>query len=148
MVKGDLKDLVGGGLLGAIGLIFVVKSFDLGIGSFTRMEPGFFPLVVGSAACLVAAGLIVQAFGRAGRIEGMDWRGALAVSAGLVAFGLMIGRFGLAPAILSAVILSALGDRRTSLIETAVLAAVLCLAVWLIFSVGLGLAVPLVRGLG
>jgi len=148
MAKGDLRDIVGGGVLGLVGLIFVIGSFDLGIGSFTHMEPGFFPLVAGLAACLVAAGIVVQALGRGGRIQGMDWRGTLAISAGLLAFGLTIGRFGLAPAVVAAVVLSALGDRRTSLLEIAILSLLLCLGIWLVFSVGLGLAVPLVRGLG
>lgn len=141
----DSKDVCGGVILALLGLYFVVEGWRLGIGSLTSMGPGFFPLLVGCAGMLIGGGLLVSATAQSGALGTVEWRPLIAITAALAAFALTIERFGLIVAIALATSIAAFGDRKSRPWQIALLTLVICLLIWLVFSVGLGLTIPLLR---
>jgi hypothetical protein len=145
MRRANLRDLVGGLLVAAVGLCFLVGALNMRIGSAMEMGPGYFPMLVGGV--VIALGLVIAAvsFARPGRIEEVEGRPMLAVFASIGGFALVLGQFGLIPAIVAGVGLAALGDRTSRPLPTLVLAVTVALGSWLAFSVGLGLPMPGLR---
>ncbi len=140
----DLREVLGGLLVALFGLAFLVPSFGYGIGRLTAMEAGLYPMGTAILTIVIGVGLVADGLRRRdpdAAEEHVSWRPLLAVSAGIAGFALVVDRFGFVAAVIAAVVLSALGDSDSRPFGTAVLAAVLCVAVWLVFS--LGLAMPM-----
>lgn len=146
MYSRDYKDIVGGFLLLAVGLWVVWyanASYDLG--TFRRMGPGMFPLLLGVILAGFGGLIAVPAFFRAGpRFQIRLWS-PLFVLAGVAAFALVVRPFGLIPAILAVTIISSLAELRVRPVSLALLCAGLCTLAWLVFRVGLGLPMPMLR---
>jgi hypothetical protein len=145
MRGGNLRDLVGGLLVAAIGLCFLAGALEMRIGSAMEMGPGYFPMLIGGL--VIALGLVIVAvsLARSGRVGEVDWRPMIAVLASIAGFALALGQFGLIPAVVVGVGLAALGDRTSRPLPTLVLAVAAALGSWLAFSVGLGLQMPGLR---
>jgi|SRR5690606_16061037 len=144
MLNRDYRDVIGGGLLGATGAAVAVYSVsNYSIGTITRMGPGMVPASLG--ALLGVFGLIIAA--TAMKREGYwpEYRmvAPLIILASVGVFGIMIGPFGMMPAIFVSTIVASLAELKVRLLATLVLAAALCLIAYLIFSLGLGLPFPL-----
>ena len=145
------RDLAGGALVAALGLGVAAVAHGYRLGTLRRMGPGYFPLLLG-VILIVTGGLIALGGMRRGvphaaakPAPAIDWRGAAAVVAGLVAFA-VLGRWGgLLPASFACVFLSALGDRRNRPAIAAALAAVMTLVALLVFHLVLRVQLPLLR---
>lgn len=142
----NTKDLVGGAILATIGTTFAVDSFQYGIGSALRMGAGFFPLALGGVTVLIGLSIVIKGFGQAGRLGSIAWRSLASIVAGLSAFALIVDVTGLIPALAAAVLLVSLGDPDNKLSSIAGLIVFCCVAVWLIFIVGLGSTAPAFGG--
>ena len=134
-------------LLIVIGGLVAWKGSDYSIGEMRRMGPGFFPVALGVLLMALGALLLVPAFGgaagEAGESAPVDLRGWGCVIAGVLAFIVLGAYGGLVPATLGLVFISALGDRRNSVL-TAVLTAVAMTAIAVfVFSMLLGVQFPL-----
>ena len=144
--RSSLPDALGGVALLAVGLFFFLTSFRYGIGTLIEMGPGFFPMILGAVTSVLALGIVLWALiGRGEVPDPPDWRPFLGVVASIAAFGLTIDSLGLLPASVLVVLLVGLGDRGARLLPTLGLAATVCLVSWLVFTVGLGLPIPLIR---
>ncbi|MGQ7793135.1 tripartite tricarboxylate transporter TctB family protein [Faunimonas sp. B44] len=145
----DLREIAGGAIAAAVGLAFLLASLRYGIGTLRSMRAGMFPL--GASAALLAIGLAIVLDGLRrpppeGPAESVSWRALLAVAGGIAAFALLVRPFGFVPAVAAAVVLSALGDPESRPVAIVALAGFLCLCVWLVFSVGLGMPLPAFGG--
>lgn len=139
----DYRDILGGLLLIAVGLFIglqALSNYDLG--TMRRMGPGMFPAIVGGL--LVTFGVILLISGWLKRGEWPEWRiwSPLFVLSGVATFAVLIGPFGLVPAVVGVVAVSSLAELRVSPLPLAILAGVLSLMAWAVFSLGLGLAMP------
>lgn len=139
----DYRDLIGGGLLTSFGLFVVIYGIThYQLGTLVSMGPGFFPVAIGVliVGCGLAIGL--PALSRPGTMPVFELRPAAAVLGGGIAFSILIQHFGLIPAVVGLVIISAYGDSKLGLRLKLVLAASLVIVAVLIFKVGLGMPVP------
>jgi putative tricarboxylic transport membrane protein len=145
---GDRARLVFDAVLIAVGIGYLVLAVDLGLGATDRPGPGFFPVIAGTlcagflTADLVRVAVAVARRGRragAGRVPAQVWLilGAIAVYLVLVAF---LGH-ALTAAVVVAILLKVLGDRRWWVI--AVIALVAGFGSDLLFTYLLGLRLPL-----
>ena len=117
------QDLLAGLLFTGFGVAALWFGRTFAVGSATRMGPGYLPTVLGWS--LIAVGLIiaVRAFVIAGApIPRSLVRPQLFIIAALVAFALIVERFGLIPATAAVVVLGALASRDMRWIETLALA--------------------------
>lgn len=144
----DYRDIIGGVLLVSGGAWIVWHTLNtLDIGTLRRMGPGMFPLMIGTILTILGSAIAISGLFRYGAIEQIEWRAMLAVAAGIVAFAVTIGPFGLLPAIISLILVSSLADSVFRPIAIAAMCVIFPLAAYLVFHVGLGLPLVMWRGL-
>lgn len=145
-----VRDLAGGVLLIAVGLGFAAGSLQYGLGTSVRPGPGYFPLGLGVLLALVGAVLSVQAVrpdeidaGDDGRIGPLAWRPLVCVLGAALLFAVLLPRLGLLVSLPVLVLVSALAVPQPNWKATGLLAALLTLGAWLLFSRALGLSLPI-----
>lgn len=135
----NFKDIIGGALLTLLGAFVFYTAFGFGIGTATRMEAGYFPMLLGIALMALGAGIILSGARLPEPPPTLAARPFVAVIGGMLGFFLTVDRLGLVPAIWVLVGLSALGDRDMTLRSCLALMAGVSAAAWLLFTVVLGL---------
>lgn len=148
------RDMFGGALFVLLGIGASALGATYGIGSLTHMGPGFFPVALGAVMAALGGVLLIEGSQprSGGESEATDelgkavarheWRGFSAIIVGIVAFIALGKLFGLAPAALGCVFISALGDRTATVKSAAVLAVVTSLFAVGFFSYVLGVQFP------
>ncbi len=134
------RDALAGLLFMALGTIGFIVALSYPFGSLQEMGPGFFPRVLG--VILFGFGIVTLLKGlRSGeQVDGSwSWVPLSLLAAALIAFGWLMERFGLLPALVVLIVTSARAGKEFRLKETAVLTVVLCLLAMAIFVWGLGL---------
>jgi len=142
------RELVCGVVLVAVGAFVFVESLHYSLGSLRRFGPGLFPAVLG--VLVASLGLVVVANARRATgafLQRFAPRPAFFVLMAILSFGLLVDSAGLAPAVATLVLLSALADRGQKAGEMVILYLVLLGAVYLVFAVLLGVPFRLVVGL-
>lgn len=141
----DQRDLLSGLALLLVGGLFLWLAHDLRIGSARRMGPGYFPMVLSYVLLGLGGILTVSSLRAAAPLPSAEWRSAIAVLVAIAAFAFGLAYLGLGPAIALTVIVSSMGDPRSTPLAILLLAAFMIVMCWLIFSVGLGMHLPLWR---
>lgn len=117
--RGEFAAAMAVALFGAW-LAFVASGYPYG--SLLRPGSGFAPFWIG--LLIVALGIILPLEGHVAVSEvSFRWPVLLAVSAGVLAFGLLLERAGLVPATIALVLISGLADRHNSLASLVATAA-------------------------
>lgn len=109
------RELYSAGLMMLIGIGTTIGSLDYGLGTLARMQPGYFPLLLGVLLMLISALIIAtpstpedESSEPASATHYRPW---IFVAVGVVAF-MVLGKFGgLVPATFTLIFLSAMGDR-------------------------------------
>ena len=141
----DYKNIVGGVACLIIAALFIVPSFEYGLGTPQRMGPGFFPFVLGVMLALIGLAILLPALNTPGIGRPIYWRPATSIFLGIAAFALILDRFGLVPAVWAVVVMTALGDKDFKLWRVVILALAVSAAASAIFVYGLSLPLPLFR---
>lgn len=140
-------DLAAGLLFAAVGLWFCAASLlSLDLGTAFRMGPGFFPAAVGGL--LLALGLVIAIKGWRAENETIDlqtvpWRAVVLFPVGLILFGLAMRPLGLIIALLALCLCSATAVKGMSPVRAVILSVAITALCTGIFSLGLGLDLPL-----
>ncbi|WP_209738879.1 tripartite tricarboxylate transporter TctB family protein [Aureimonas populi] len=146
MYQRDYRDIIGGGLLLLTGaLIAWQASTALDLGTVRRMGPGLFPMAVGVLLAGFGLAIMIPAFFRQGTLDAVEIRPTLAVLASVGAFALTIRPYGLLPAIAALVFVAMLAETRFRPVALVGSIVFLSLLAYLIFRVGLGLPLAMVR---
>ncbi len=128
-------------LVFALGAFMALKGLSYSIGSVNRMGPGFFPVAVGVILMLLAVAIMLEVRHSNTPAPDFPLRPLAALTAGLVAFAVLIEPLGLVPATFVLVLVSSFGDASMTL-RRAVLAAVAMAALGYVVFV-LGFRLPL-----
>jgi hypothetical protein len=152
MTRQETRDILSGALIMLFGIGMVIWAFNtLSMGTPRRMGPGMFPAGIGGLISLAGLGVLVQGLldrarnAETGTKPAVNLRALVWVTAALLAFGLLVGPFGMIPAIVALICLCALSERGGSPLATLLMAIALPVAVYLIFRLGLGLPMAMVR---
>jgi hypothetical protein len=146
MTRRDWSDLIAALVLAAVGVYVFFRALSYGIGPATRMGSGNVPMMLGIILLVLSLWIGIAAWRRGGRHVAISWRPLICVAAAIAAFCLLLPLAGFLPAIVCAIVVCALADPRFSLKGTLGLVIVVTLLSWLIFSVGLQINLPVVRG--
>lgn len=144
-MKADRKNLLGGGIIVALGACFAIGAMDYRLGTLARMGPGFVPLTLGLLGMALGAGIMLSALGREGRLAAVMPVMVLPVLAAILAFGLLLPRVGLLPAVFVSIMLSSLSSPKSTLRGAAILAVCFGALISICFVLLLGVQVPLIR---
>lgn len=150
MTRQTFRELLSGGVVVATGGAFSIAALQYGLGSFSQMEPGMFPFLVGLIVAftgvLIAAGALLTkappAPAEEGKSANREWRALLLVAAALIVFGLVISRFGMAPAVIVLVLLVGIAERERKPLQTVLVAIGLAALTTILFIYGLGMNIP------
>lgn len=140
----DWPDIFGGLILAAIGacaLVWAALYYD--IGTLRRMGPGFFPVVLGAALCVLGLIVALPALGRSGTAPKIEPASAIAVLAAILIFAFGLSRLGLAGATAAAVLVATIPAPRKGWVWRITLAAIVTVLTVLVFSFGLQMTLPL-----
>ena len=133
------RDFWAGGLLVVLGIGVYVRSRGYGLGSLGHMGSGYFPAVLG--VLLAVVGLLIAATSKDGAVLHLPsraaWRGASLVLLSVMCFVWVAPHLGLVPATFSVVVVAGFADRRNSTRDVLLMAGILTLACYLVFSLAL-----------
>jgi hypothetical protein len=125
----NLQDLLAGLLFIVFGVAALWFGQSLPVGAATRMGPGYLPTVLGWLLIGLGAFIAIRSLFVAGvPIPKIHLRPQIMIIAALIAFALLVERFGLLAAASAAVILGSLGSRDMRPLETIVLAGLTAVA--------------------
>ena len=147
------RDYYGGALMIFLGAGAALEGQRYGMGTLTRMGPGFFPVALG--IILIFIGILIAGSAYASsepdkesflpaKPEWFAWACIIASPIFFIALGEYAG---LLPATFACVFVAALGDRETTVKQAAVLGATISACGILLFSFELKIPFPVVRGL-
>ncbi len=141
------KDYYSGALMLLIGLFAVWSGIGYQVGTLGQMGPGFFPVSIGVLLSLTGAAIAIQAARSAPAERGEalppEWRGWICIVLSIVAFVVLGRHGGLLPATFAVVFISALGDRKNTLVSAAMLAAAISVVGVVVFWWALKVQFPL-----
>ncbi len=139
------KDFFAGLLFMFIGLgALLIAQKNYPIGTTRSMGPGYFPIAL--SIIMVTFGIIVIIRGLIKNdqiVGGWGIRPLALVTLGIIIFGFLIERLGMAPSLLAMFFISALGGREFNFKEVLILSIVMIFAAWLIFIFGMGVQLTL-----
>jgi hypothetical protein len=128
------RDAVAGLLLLAIGAFIAIYAYvHYPVGQISRMGPGMFPVMLGSALVLVALAIVGQATKRHSKTLEVNVRSAFTVLLGLAAFALMVDPFGIVPGLVALMLISSLAVTGRRPIPTLLFSIVVTAGIVLIF---------------
>ena len=143
------RDFVAGMMFIAVAALGLWLSRAYPVGTALRMGTGYMPRLLCWLLMALGVGVLLQSLWQrddpsASTNDDAPHRlwPVLIVPASLVAFGLGLERLGLVVSIALLVVIASLAGRGLRLWETIAAAAVLAAMSWLIFILGLGLAMP------
>ena len=141
------KDFLSGLMFIGFGLIALYFGQKLALGTTVRMGPGYVPRMLalimmglGVLICLVA--LVTNAE----PAEKPKWKPITLVTIGIVCFALLFERAGLLPALVVLIGISSLAGEEFNLKEVLANMVVLAVVCTLVFKVGLGMNITILRG--
>ena len=138
----DIRDILGGFGLAAIGVFAVVYGQRYEFGDLNRMGPGYFPVVLGWLLFGLGLLLAVPAWWRQGSPIVMQWGNLFWSVASLLAFAVLLYPLGVALASLAASLVALLATKmalRTRLLVSLAVAALTTV----IFPIGLRMTLPI-----
>lgn len=134
----------------ALGFAAILLYFgtNLPLGTGARMGPGFIPYVAAWGLIVLGLGIAVRgafelrAAAKAEVSEPFHWRGAASIAAGVVAFALLVQPIGLLASATVTVFVTSLAQPGSGVSERVILASFLAAFSGLIFTLALGLPIP------
>lgn len=141
MKNKDLRDVVGGFGLMALGLFVAFYAQRYDFGSLTRMGPGYFPVVLGIILAVLGFLIALPAFFRPGEKIQIDWRPLFFVLGSLVAFSILLKLLGIVFTAFISAFLASMASRMTWR-QRLGLSAGISVITYGVFILGLSMVIP------
>ena len=143
------KDFLSGLMFIGFGLLALYFGQKLALGTPVRMGPGWVPRML----ALVMMGLgglicVIALVAGSDPVEKPKWKPITLVTIGIICFALLFERAGLLPALVVLIFISSLGGEEFKLTEVIGNTVVLAILCTLVFKVGLGMNIYIVKLLG
>ena len=141
------KDFLSGLMFIGFGLIALYFGQKLALGTPVRMGPGYVPRMLALIMMSLGAVICVVALVAGGEmVEKPKWKPITLVTIGIVCFAMLFERAGLLPALVVLILISSLGGEEFKLKEVIGNIVVLSILCTLVFKVGLGMNISILRG--
>jgi hypothetical protein len=139
-------DGVGAWISIAVGILAMAEGLRLGLGSMSRMGPGYFPMAAGIGLALLGGLLLISAARKNGPLARIPFGiPVILLLVSLIAFAVLLPMFGLAPATIVLMLISSLAVSGRVGPADVIYAVAISIAAVLIFINGLGMVLPAVK---
>lgn len=141
------KDFLSGLMFIGFGLLALYFGQKLALGTPVRMGPGYVPRMLSLTLCALGGLICIVAIVSGSEpVEKPKWKPITLVTIGIVCFALLFERAGLIPALVVLVMIASLANEDFKLVE--VIGNIIALSVLctLVFKVGLGMNIYILRG--
>ena len=142
----DYTDIFAGCVLIVIGLfaaLYATNNYD--IGTVEEMGPGMFPATVGWVMTAIGLLIAAPAFFRLGEMPRPEWRPAITVTAGVLAFAATVDLLGMVPALMLLTAIAVAADDKLGWKGALTLGACISALATFIFRVALEIPLPLFK---
>jgi len=119
-----------------LGAYMAAQGFDYTVGSLNHMGAGFFPVVVGLLLVFFGIAIFLEVRYRQTPPPDIPVRPLAALTAGLIAFAVLIEPAGLVPATFFLVLIAAFGDETMGVLRALITAFAIAVLGYLVFVVG------------
>jgi hypothetical protein len=141
------KDFLSGLMFIGFGLLALYFGQKLALGTAVRMGPGYVPRMLSLVLLGLGILICIVALATGGEpVEKPKWKPITLVTVGVVCFGLLFERTGLLPALIVLILIASWANDEFKLIEVIGNMIVLAVLCTLVFKVGLGMNISIVRG--
>jgi Tripartite tricarboxylate transporter TctB family len=141
------KDFLSGLMFIIFGLTALYFGRHLAMGTTVRMGPGYVPHMLAYIMLFLGAVISIVAMVSPGeQAEAPKWKPITMVTIGIVCFALLFESTGLIPALIALILIASLGGdefKITEVIGNMVVLAILCI---IVFKLGLGMNIYVIRG--
>ncbi|WP_159997111.1 tripartite tricarboxylate transporter TctB family protein [Roseomonas sp. 18066] len=141
----DWADIIGGLLLLVGGIWFMSMAAGQSMGTLRRMGPGYMPMAIGVLVVLFGLLVAVPALFRGGALPVPEWRPFVTICLSVLAFALVVEKFGLVPATVVLTVVAAFAEPRLRPLQLLLLCAALSAIGVGVFVKGLGIPVAAFR---
>jgi hypothetical protein len=131
------------------GLVALYFGQKLALGTTVRMGPGYVPRML--ALIMMGLGLLICAIALVAGGEAVEkpkWKPITLVTIGIICFALLFERAGLLPALIVLILIASLAGEEFKLKEVIANMVVLAIVCTLVFKVGLGMNIYIVKMFG
>ena len=141
------KDFLSGLMFIGFGLVALYFGQKLALGTTVRMGPGYVPRMLALIMmCLGGLICVVALVAGAEPAEKPKWKPITLVTIGIICFALLFERAGLLPALVVLIAISSLGGEEFKLTEVIANMVVLAIVCTIVFKIGLGMNITILRG--
>jgi hypothetical protein len=141
------KDFLSGLMFIGFGLVALYFGQKLALGTTVRMGPGYVPRML--ALIMMGLGLlicVIALVAGAEPVEKPKWKPITLVTIGVLCFAFLFERAGLLPALVVLILIASLAGSEFKLKEVIANLVVLAIVCTLVFKVGLGMNITILRG--
>lgn len=141
------KDFLSGLMFIGFGLLALYFGQKLALGTTVRMGPGYVPRMLSLIMMGLGVVICIVALAAGGEpIERLKWKPITLVTIGIICFALLFERAGLLPALVVLIMIASLAGEEFNLKEVLANMVVLAVVCTLVFKVGLGMNITILRG--
>jgi hypothetical protein len=140
LLRKNPKDLLAGLMFLAFGVFFFIYGQEYQIGTARRMGPGYFPFYLSIILMVIGALVTLNGVLRQGTPLGrFAWKELAVITAGILLFAFLVRPGGIVPAVMVFVFFVAFAYPPVNITKSVLLATVVAMFCWYVFSFGLGL---------
>lgn len=142
MLDRDIRDILAGVFISAVGLFFALVGTDYTFGTAARMGPGYMPVVLGWVLAVLGVFIMIPAFFRKGERIEVHWDSLIASLLALVVFAFALNMLGVFFSTMIAVLIASV-PKKMPLIKRFLIAAVIAVVTSVIFVIGLNMTISM-----
>lgn len=122
-----------------LGLYMALEGSRYGVGTITRIGPGFFPVSIGVLLMGLSVAVAFEVRHSLAAAPHIPARVTAVLAVSVLAFGLLVTTAGFIPAVFAVVFISRFAQPGNNVLASTILAASLAIVGWLVFIVGFNL---------
>lgn len=141
MKNKNIRDIIGGTSLIAIGVFAAVHAQPYEFGQLQNMGPGYFPIVLGILLAILGVCVVVPALFCTGTSIKVEWKSLFWVILGILTFAMLLNSLGLISTVIITVLVSSMASNLPWL-HRFILSVCIAAIAYAIFVLGLGMLIP------
>ena len=137
----DKREVYLGSFISCLGIFILQSSIEYGVGTWSEMGAGFFPMLISFLLLMIGVGIIFSKTKKVIKNANVSWRPLIGVSLSIAFFAATLKYIGYIPAVTLSVLIGSLTDLESKIRQSIVFSILISLFGWVVFIFGLGLPI-------